>query len=421
MEKYLGNKRSLLSDIYTFCQENCPDARSVLDIFAGTTNVARMFKEKGFTVYSNDANRFSQVLGRTYLELSHYPEFVGLDELKSDISDFNLKKRLSDDLSKYYDLEDDYKNELININFIESIKVFNFLNSLTDIIPEVDYIFLDYYTQFGNKSNYKSMRGTEGKRNYFSKENAIILDNILYFLKKWKSDAIINDEEFHFILTAIIEEVVLIANVNGTFHDFNRNKLWPNSLQKFYLKIPAVQVDNKVKGFSFCSDSINVASKNNIQVDLLYIDPPYNFRQYTAYYHLLNFIAAFPTIPDIAAYLANLEFVRGQNPKDDFTSDFCFKDKFIDALDTMIEDVNPRYIIMSYYGGRNHWNHWSKEEVPTDTGYKIISNYFSQDKYCQHTSTSIIKLRQNYQSRAGEKKQIIDEYLFFASLNNKLG
>lgn len=76
---------------------------------------------------------------------------------------------------------------------------------------------------------------------------------------------------------------------------------------------------------------------------------------------------------------------------------------------------------MSYYGGRNHWNHWSKEEVPTDTGYKIISNYFSQDKYCQHTSTSIIKLRQNYQSRAGEKKQIIDEYLFFASLNNKLG
>ena len=99
MEKYLGNKRSLLNDIYTFSQENCPDARSVLDIFAGTTNVARMFKEKGFTVYSNDANRFSQVLGRTYLELSHYPEFVGLDELKSDISDFNLKKRLSDDLN----------------------------------------------------------------------------------------------------------------------------------------------------------------------------------------------------------------------------------------------------------------------------------------------------------------------------------
>ena len=60
------------------------------------------------------------------------------------ISEFNLKKRLFDDLSKYYDLEDDYKKELININFSESIKVFNFLNSLTDIIPEVDYIFLDH-------------------------------------------------------------------------------------------------------------------------------------------------------------------------------------------------------------------------------------------------------------------------------------
>ena len=31
MEKYLGNKRVLLNDIYNFTQDNCPDAESLFD------------------------------------------------------------------------------------------------------------------------------------------------------------------------------------------------------------------------------------------------------------------------------------------------------------------------------------------------------------------------------------------------------
>ena len=52
MEKYLGNKRVLLDDIFNFCSENCPDAKSMYDVFSGTTNVARMFQVKGFSGYT---------------------------------------------------------------------------------------------------------------------------------------------------------------------------------------------------------------------------------------------------------------------------------------------------------------------------------------------------------------------------------
>lgn len=417
MEKYLGNKRVLLKDIKSFAKENCPDAKSVLDIFSGTTNVARMFKQEGYITYSNDANRFSQVLGKTYLELESYPAFENLRSFMVDESNFLLSDRLVKDLLKNYDIPESEIRELTSGRLTNAVKVFNFLNGLTEVLPFVTYTFLDYYTQYGSKSYFKSMRGTEGKRNYFSKDNAIKLDNILYYLKSWYSSQAISESEYYFILTSVIEEVVLVANVNGTFHDFNRNKLWPNSLQDMYLKIPAVYIDSKPQGFSFCDDALVVASKNNIKADLLYIDPPYNFRQYTAYYHLLNFIACYAETPDLDSYLDKLSFVRGQNPEDDFTSDFCFKDRFVKALDEMICDVDPKYIIMSYYGGRNHWNHWSKGEETKDFGFNIIQDYFQSDKYCEHSYTSIVKLRQNYQSRVGEKKKIIDEYLFFAKLH----
>lgn len=418
MEKYLGNKKSLLADIYNFYQLNCPDASNVFDIFAGTNNVARMFRQKGLKAYTNDANRFSYVLAKTYVELEKIPEFKKLDSIKVYDDQLLLQKRIISDVKKDRGIFFGSDNlELFLHDTKEAQAVFNFLNSLKRKIPENSYTFLDYFSQFGEHSSFTSVRGTSGKRNYFSESNAILLDNILNQIKDWKKKELINSSEYYFLLTAVLEEVTLKANVNGTFHDFNRNKLFPNALQDFSLKIPITDTYSGVSGEAYTGDSVNISSTNKIKCDLLYIDPPYNFRQYTAYYHLLNFISAYPEIEDLKAYLDKLKFVRGQNPEDDFTSDFCFKDKFISSLDTMIEDVKPKYVIMSYYGGRNHWNHWTKSEEHNDAGFKILEEYFNHHKFCSKSYSSIVKLRQNYQSRGGEKKQIIDEYLFFAKLN----
>jgi adenine-specific DNA methylase len=418
MEKYLGNKKGLLGDIFKFYQQNCPDASSVFDIFAGTNNVARMFRRKGLKSYSNDANRFSYTLAKTYLELDKIPQFKKLNTFKIYDEDLFLQKRVIADIQKdnntLFDLE--RQQEFLN-DTKEAQGVFNYLNSLKKKLQNRNYTFYDYFSQFGDKSSYTSTRGTSGKRNYFSEENAILLDNILNQIKEWKYESRISSDEYSFLLTAVIEEVTLKANVNGTFHDFNRKKLFPNATQEFFLKIPIVDIYNGTSGEAHTGDSINISSLNNVSCDLLYIDPPYNFRQYTAYYHLLNFISAYPEIDDLEAYIDKLEFVRGQNPEDDFTSDFCFKNKFISALDNMIKDAKPKYVIMSYYGGRNHWNHWTKGEEHNDVGFKVLEEYFGSEKFCSKSYSSITKLRQNYQSRVGEKKQMIDEYLFFAKLN----
>lgn len=422
MDKYLGNKRVLLNDIYNFTQENCPDARSLFDIFSGTTNVARFFKKNDFEVIANDVNRFSYVIASTYLKLKEYPQFIGLDIPDPEDSDLQYQKaRFLKLAKKDNDVLFPYEStEAIWKELYPTTKVLIHLNSLDKKSKAKNYYIHDYYTTFGVKSEFKSIRGTEGKRNYFSEENAIKIDNTLNTIRHWWNKNLINKDEVFILMTAILEEIVIVANVNGTFHDFNRNKLWPNSLQDFKLKTPLTYASNN-NNTVLNEDATEAASKAT-QADILYIDPPYNFRQYSAYYHLINFIAAYPFLDSVKTYLDNITFVRGQHPDDNFTSDFCFKDKFMDALHEMIGQSTCKYIVMSYYGGRNHWNHWSKTEKPTDYGYHLLNDYFNDGLFYEnHNSTSLKKLRQNYQSRVGEKKTIIDEYLFFAEKRTKKG
>ncbi len=112
------------------------------------------------------------------------------------------------------------------------------------------------------------------------------------------------------LLASVIEEVVIVANVSGTFHDFSRTRLWPNALQKFTLRMPPAVLSN-ADAEVVNADAVSAASSIS-QHDVCYIDPPYNFRQYGAYYHLLNFIAAYPFLGELDAYAHDLSFVRGQ-------------------------------------------------------------------------------------------------------------
>lgn len=412
MEKYLGNKRVLLKCIYEFVNKNCGESKSICDIFAGTTNVGRFFNNKGFQVFSNDINRFSFIIGRCYFGYKYAPSFSNLSIPKQNTTRYDsevyLKKMLKKDnglILKNFNLDNFLKNNSDALNII------NYLNNIQDYRKPANQFIKEYYTIFGSKSYYKSLRGKEGKRNYFSEENANKLDLILEQIREWYKLKMINSDEVCLLLTSVIEEVVLVANVNGTFHDFNRDKLWPNSLQKLTLKLPLYELGNDSK--VYCNDALEISSEIP-EHDILYIDPPYNFRQYSAYYHFINFISAYPFLDNFDNYLNNISFVRGQNMLDDFASDFCFQEKFVSAIQKLILNSNSKYVIMSYYGGRNHWNHWSKDEEPNDIGFNMISSLFqNKEIFNSYIAESLFQKRQNYQSRVGEKKQHIDEYLFF--------
>jgi adenine-specific DNA-methyltransferase len=415
MDKYLGNKRSLAESLYGFINTRCADASSICDIFSGTTNVGRYFRKRGFDVLSNDANRFSFILGASYLSLANYPTFSRLrlppqtskSTTKSDLGK-QFFAAVKKDRGQMFPQED---AEKIWENLDPLTTVLAYLNNLKTR-RKSGYI-VDRFTTFGKNSSFTSLRGTSGKRNYFSLANAQRLDFILETVRGWWKDGYLNEAELYLLMTSILEEIVIVANVNGTFHDFNRDRLWPNSLQELTLRVPLVHVTDS-HGRVYCQDA-NQLAPGLPQHDVLYLDPPYNFRQYTAYYHFLNFIAAYPVLDDVKVYLNQLEFVRGQNMGDDFTSDFCFRDRFLGALSGLVKQSQCRYVVMSYYSGRNHWNHWSQKTGGEDKGLKVLSSFFEENDMFKNSETvEVLQLRQNYQSRVGEQKKMVNEHLFFA-------
>ena len=67
MIKYLGSKRRLIPSIIG-AVASLPGARSVLDLFAGTSRVGLALKSAGYRVVANDHNAYAATLARCYVQ-----------------------------------------------------------------------------------------------------------------------------------------------------------------------------------------------------------------------------------------------------------------------------------------------------------------------------------------------------------------
>ncbi len=67
MIKYLGSKRLLIPKILEQVRL-APSARSVIDLFSGTSRVGYALKAAGYRVLANDHNAYAEVVARCYIE-----------------------------------------------------------------------------------------------------------------------------------------------------------------------------------------------------------------------------------------------------------------------------------------------------------------------------------------------------------------
>nr|WP_269763555.1 DNA adenine methylase [Candidatus Endomicrobium trichonymphae] len=75
-----------------------------------------------------------------------------------------------------------------------------------------------------------------------------------------------------------------------------------------------------------------------ISGDILYLDPPYNTRQYGANYHLLNTISKYDNFVP-----------RGKTGLRDYKkSNYCIKRNVKESFEEIIKDAQFRYIFLSY-------------------------------------------------------------------------
>lgn len=415
IQRYLGNKNSIADHIMREVDRFCQPGDIVCDIFSGTISMSMALKRSGYRVISNDISIFSYHYANCYLRNNTIPDF-NLGILGIDGSNYEIKAQEEIETKKneigYTFLKDQrqyelYKKLVIVLLYLEKIETKNIEKKYQT------YYFYNTYTEEGKNSYFRSLRGTVGHRRFFTPSNGKKIDNALNKIREWNDSHLLTDVQYSLLISILCESIEKISNTQGTYHDFQRETYDERSLHDLTLRIPpfddVIGTQNE-HIIGKAQDSLRFIKKVPCH-KLLYLDPPYNFRQYTSYYFMLNLICNYCTIKNLNKYFKNVQFVRGQNMDDDFDSTFCKSDKFISSLQQLIKDAKTQYVIMSYYDGRNHENKGSHR---ADNGIASIIELFESSMFKAGSFEQLAFERTNYQSFQGHTADKCNEYLFIA-------
>ena len=288
--RFIGCKTLLLDNIKEVIDEKAPDAKTFCDIFSGTSTVARFYK-KWYEVYSNDLLYFSYVLQRGTVQNDSLPSFKKLKD----------KKGIADPI--------DFFNNLSDIEM--------------QVIPQEKRFFQNTYAPTGG-------------RMYLKDENALRIDFARITVEEWHRSGLLTDDEYYYLVACIVEGIPFVSNISGTYGAFHKE--WERRSHKKYELYRLEVYSNGKNNKCFNEDGVELLKK--ISGDILYIDPPYNGRQYLPNYHVLETAAKYD-YPEVRG-------VTAQRPYENNKSDFCLKTKVVDAFDELIRNATFKHIILSY-------------------------------------------------------------------------
>ncbi len=258
------------------------------DLFCGTTVVAQHFKRLGFRIISNDYLAFSHTLQMALIRNNRTPPFRKLK------------------IGGY-------------------LGILDYLNSLK---PAKGFFYEHYSKSPKHNGDYQ--------RNYFSTENAGKIDTILHTLKYWKGNKLITPIEDYVLRSSLIDAATRVSNTSGTYGAF-LDVDDPRMYKKLKLE-PLTFIYSKEKHSCFNDDILALIGK--VAGDILYLDPPYNQRQYPPYYHILETIS----LDDEPKIYGR----TGRRPYREKRSSFCIKKFAKNALMLLIQKAQFHHIFLSY-------------------------------------------------------------------------
>ena len=226
--RYIGSKLRLLDFIEETITEFESDLKNKIfcDLFSGTAIVACHFKNKCSKIISNDLEHYSYVAQRNYIGNNN----------------------------------DSYCEALID-KYGKSKPMHG---PLTEAL---------------------SPAGRE-KRMFFTTSNAMKIDGIRKSIQEDFDRNKLSEDEYYFLVCSIMESADKVANTTGVYGAFLKSfKDTASRKIDFVAHKPIV---------SQTQTSVNQKDANlliqTIEGDILYLDPPYNNRQYSSNYHVLNYI-----------------------------------------------------------------------------------------------------------------------------------
>jgi adenine-specific DNA-methyltransferase len=244
------------------------------DLFAGTGAVGRYFKTKAKSIIANDLEYYSYVLNRNYI---------------------GNHKRI--DASKW-------------------------LKALAELQGEEGFIYANY------------CRGGHGDRNYFKDDNGKRIDAMRGQIEAWKDEEDIEDDVYFYLLATLLESADKVANTASVYGAYLKHIKKTASAD---LKIHPADFEITKVGHQVYQGDANELVKT-IKGDILYLDPPYNARQYGSNYHMLNTISTYENfrpkgVTGLPAYNR---------------SAYCSKVSVRQSFEELIAHAQFKYVFLSY-------------------------------------------------------------------------
>ncbi len=217
-----------------------------------------------------------------------------------------------------------YSNEAIYRGFFENSKYSK--NKINEL--KTKYNSLDL-----NQNTYSNYVSNNYGNKFFSLHDALIIGYIRQDIEDLYTSNQLSSKEYYILLASLLYSADRIANTVGHYDAYIKNKLIRGGF--VFDLISPLNVKNK-KIQIFRKDSNELAK--HIKCDIAFIDPPYNSRQYSRFYHVLETITKWDN-PEL--------YGTAMKPKEENMSEYC-KSSAPKAFEDLIKSISAKYIVVTY-------------------------------------------------------------------------
>jgi adenine-specific DNA-methyltransferase len=297
---YIGNKRALLRfighGIRKIQNKLNKQKLTMFDVFSGSGIVARYFKQFSKLLIVNDLEKYSALINQCYLSNENELNITGLKKYYRDIiSELsnNLEKGI---IANLYAPKDD--------NNIQS-----------------------------------------DERVFYTVRNAMYIDTARKLIES------IPEKDQKYFLAPLLSEASIHANTSGVFKGFYKNKETgigqfggknQDSLFRITgnIKLPFPIFSNFNSDVLVFNEDSNQIINNIQEVDVAYLDPPYNQHPYGSNYFMLNLILDYK-YPEVTSKISGI-------PDDWNRSNYNKENYAYRALKDLVTNIKAKFILISF-------------------------------------------------------------------------
>lgn len=195
---------------------------------------------------------------------------------------------------------------------------------------------------------------------YFSHKDACSIGYIRDYIEENKENY--THREYCYLIASLLYSTDRIANTVGHYESFLAKE--PKTMG---VKLSMLDIENLKPAEIYNEDANILASK--INADIVYIDPPYNARQYVNFYHVLENLARWNKPTEFEGN--SMKFKRNF-----LKSDYC-RSKAPALFEDLIEKLDCKLIVVSY---NNTYKAGSISSVNTITIDQILTTLNKKGK-----------------------------------------